>query len=264
VATYTPSHREIVETCAEARIPVIYCEKPVANTLSDAEKMVETCKNAGSLLVINHNRRFSRIYRRLRDLLADGLLGEIRTVLLQWGRGRLGNVGTHAFDAVSMLLNSDITAVAGTLDKSGKPDCRGSDFSDPGGWGLLRFSDGLVGTVSAPDYGAQPISFEICGTDGSVLIRGGEVSITMYSGVSPQWDDISDFGEIDPSQTSMDVAVNEIVAWLDTRKTFPYEPKCAIDALEIITAFHVSDRHNSAWIDLPLTGSDRDIYINSG
>ena len=76
--------------CAEQGVRAVYCEKPIATNVPDAERMVEACDKAGTLLVINHNRRFDSNYRRLRDLIASGGLGDLTSVSLQWGTGRLG------------------------------------------------------------------------------------------------------------------------------------------------------------------------------
>src|SRR5947209_6204209 len=138
VATYAPTHAEITIACAERGIRAIYCEKPIATHLADAERMVAACAKAGALLVINHNRRFNPNYRRLRDLVAAGELGPLTSVSLQWGAGRLGNVGTHLIDATLLLTGRKVRAVSGTLDQTGRPDCRGPAFRDPGGWGMLR------------------------------------------------------------------------------------------------------------------------------
>ena len=68
----------------------------------------------------------------------------------------------------------------------------------------------------------------------------------------------------------MDVAVQEIVTWLDTRTGgrpgigFPYDAREAVDVLETILAFHASNRRSGAWVDLPLTGGDRETVLQSG
>lgn len=143
VATYTPYHAEITIACAEHGIPVIYCEKPVATTLLDAKHMLEAQKNG--LLVFNHQRRFNLNYRRLQTLINEDGLGELTSAFLQWPTGRLGNVGTHAIDALLMLLGQRIQAVSATLDLSGRPDCRGENFHDPGGWGGDAYGQGIDG-----------------------------------------------------------------------------------------------------------------------
>ena len=73
VATYAPYHAEITIVCAEAGIPAIYCEKPIATKL----EMVEARDKAGSLFVLNHQRRFNTNCRKLRDYIAAGEIGEM-------------------------------------------------------------------------------------------------------------------------------------------------------------------------------------------
>ncbi|MCH8265804.1 MAG: Gfo/Idh/MocA family oxidoreductase [Proteobacteria bacterium] len=82
---------------------VVYCEKPIATSAEEAERMIEACEKSGTLLVINHNRRFNPKYRHLRALIDAGDLGDLTSVYLRWGSGRLGCVGTHLIDSARML-----------------------------------------------------------------------------------------------------------------------------------------------------------------
>ena len=41
-------------------------------------------------------------------------------------------------DALQMVSGRAVEAVSGTLDLAGRPDCRGEQFRDPGGWGIGR------------------------------------------------------------------------------------------------------------------------------
>ena len=180
VATYAPYHAEIVEACAQAGIRAIYCEKPIATRLDDADRMVEACKESGSLLVLNHQRRFNPNCRKLRDYVAAGELGELTSANLQWGNGRLGNVGTHMIDGLMMLTGRKVTRVSGHLDLAGKPDCRGEEFTDPGGWGLLMLEGNLRVTVDAPDYATTPGCCTINGTLGRAQTNQADVTIEKW------------------------------------------------------------------------------------
>lgn len=142
IASMAPDHAAQTIDCAEAGVRAVYCEKPIAATLPQAEQMIAACRQAGTLLVINHNRRFEANYRRLADMIAAGDLGDLITAYLHWGTGRLGNVGTHFIDALRLLTRREVEAASATLDLSGRPDCRGSEFRDPGGWALLRMTGG--------------------------------------------------------------------------------------------------------------------------
>ena len=157
-----------------------------------------------------------------------------------------------------MLLREKAQGISGTIDLSSKPDCRGTQFSDPGGWGLIKFSSGLIATVDAPDYAKHPISLQITGIKGAAHVSGLSVTIEYWDGRTERWPDSPG------AHSSMDTAVNELVSWLDSRGDFCVEPQAAVDTLEIIAAFHSSHSANGAWVALPLTGENRKIIINSG
>ena len=259
VASYAPSHAELVEACARHRVRAIFCEKPIATTLADAERMIAACRTSGSLLVINHNRRFHPHYRELARRVAAGDLGELTGVWLSWGSGRLGNVGTHFIDAAMMLTGRSIQRVSATLDLAGRPDCRGPEFRDPGGWALLQFARGLVGHVHAPDYSNSPAEVEIHGTAGRLRIADGKAMISRWQ---EEWEVLPPLKAEQGS--SMDRAVEEIVSWLDNKVVPPCAPEESLRTLEVILACHASHARNGAWVDLPLTGDDRNREVQSG
>ena len=258
VATYAPYHADITVACAKQGVRAVYCEKPVATRVSDAERMLEACDAAGTLLIVNHNRRFQTNARRLRGLVGDGALGELTSASMQWGSGRLGNVGTHFIDTIQMLTGRAVEAVSGTLDPSGKPDCRGDQFRDPGGWGMLRLERGLICTVDAADYATLPPLISVHGTEGSAVLDGRDVVLEFRDGRRDAWPDPA--GPV----SSMDQAVGEIVDLLDGEGPFPYAASDAVRTLEAIVGFHVSHARNAAWVELPLTGQDREREVLSG
>lgn len=171
---------------------------------------------------------------------------------------RWGNVGTHVIDALVMLTGRRVQAVSATLDLAGRPDCRGEEFRDPGGWGVMRMDDGFMVTVSAPDYSVTPPRTEINGSKGRAIIGTRDMIFEYWSGETEQWPIVED------GISGMDRAVSEIVAWLDAGTAFPYDPEEAVHTLEAIVAFHVSHAQNAAWVDLPLSGSDREVVVQSG
>jgi predicted dehydrogenase len=76
VATPRGVHVEPVLLAAERGIPVL-CQKPIAPTLADAERLVEDVGNR-TRLMIHENWRFRRYYREARQWLEDGAAGHIR------------------------------------------------------------------------------------------------------------------------------------------------------------------------------------------
>ncbi len=259
VASFAPSHAELVVACAESGVRAIFCEKPIATRMVDAERMIAACRQAGSLLVINHNRRFHLHFRELQRRIAAGELGELTGVWLQWGTGRLGNVGSHFIDAAMMLTGRDVCAVSATLDQTGRPDCRGSEFCDPGGWVMLRFDGGLIGHVHAPDNPTGPAVIAVQGTLGRACVSGGVAEIETWIGgrhvlATPSA----------AAGSSMDQAVREIVGWLDNGTPVCCAADESLRTLEVIVACHASHARQAAWIELPLINADRDREVQSG
>ncbi|NLE75434.1 MAG: Gfo/Idh/MocA family oxidoreductase [Chloroflexi bacterium] len=58
----------------------IFCEKPIALTLPEADEMLAAAKEAGVVFMVGHVVRYMAEYARIQALAAQGLLGEIRTI----------------------------------------------------------------------------------------------------------------------------------------------------------------------------------------
>ena len=258
VATYAPQHAEMTTGCVEAGVRAIFCEKPIATTLADAGRMVDRCGQSGVLLAINHNRRFNMAFWQLRDRIAAGELGELTSINLQWGAGRLGNVGTHMFNAASMISGQRVEAVSALLDLSGKPDCRGTAFQDPGGWGMLRMESGLITTFDAADFSSVPFSIVVNGREARAVVSENTITLERGGQATDQWPILAE------GTSSMDHAVSEIVDWLGDGGDFPDPADNSLHTLEVIVACHASHHTNAAWKALPLVGEDRLLEIRSG
>lgn len=86
VCTPVETHCQIVCDIAPY-VKAIYCEKPVATTLEEADKMIEACHKHNVILQVNHQRRFIKPKMR-------------------WSRGILNN-GTHAIDLMRQMFGDE-------------------------------------------------------------------------------------------------------------------------------------------------------------
>ncbi len=109
------------------------CEKPMATNLKDADEMIKTSKETGSLLTIFQNRRYSKDFLKVKEVMASGKLGkivQIRITLNSFGRrwdwqtvrefggGSLNNNGIHLIDMAIALLNEKEPEVFCHLDRA--------------------------------------------------------------------------------------------------------------------------------------------------
>ena len=74
-------HADIVVDAANAGVKGIFCEKPLATTLEDTDRMVEACEANGVILSVDHTRRFLPIWRYCKEQIVDkGEIGEVQWV----------------------------------------------------------------------------------------------------------------------------------------------------------------------------------------
>ncbi|MFE6736506.1 Gfo/Idh/MocA family protein [Microbacterium sp. NPDC057650] len=95
VMVLTPDdlHASITIRVLEAGIPV-FCEKPLAIDLADADAMLETARRTGSRLYIGHNMRHMPVITLMRQLILDGRIGDVKAI---WVRHFVGNGGDFYF-----------------------------------------------------------------------------------------------------------------------------------------------------------------------
>ncbi len=131
VLTPNNMHAPITIDALEAGKHVM-CEKPMAKTAAEAEAMLEAAKRTGKKLTIGYQNRQRKEMRHLKQLCADGALGDIyyakahairRRAVPTWGvfmdeekqgGGPLIDIGTHSLDlCLYMMNNYEVASVSG-------------------------------------------------------------------------------------------------------------------------------------------------------
>lgn len=139
IVTPGESHAEIAIAALRAGKHVLV-EKPLANTIEQAERMsaaAEAAAAEGVFSMVGFTYRRVPATTLMRDLVADGTIGRIRQVRaayrqdwlvdpeapLTWrlqkdraGSGALGDIGAHAIDLVQFVTGQDLTRVSGTIE----------------------------------------------------------------------------------------------------------------------------------------------------
>jgi UDP-N-acetylglucosamine 3-dehydrogenase len=98
VATPTYLHAKYAIAAAKAGKHV-FCEKPIARTLADAEAMVRACDDAGVALAVGHVVRYFSEYRQAKQMLDDGALGRPAMATLVRGNFAVGSARAWYLDA---------------------------------------------------------------------------------------------------------------------------------------------------------------------
>lgn len=129
----------------------ILCEKPLATTVADAERMAEACDRAGVRLMEAFMYRHHPSWIALRELVAGGRIGRLVGVqtwfsfynddpanirnIPEAGGGALFDIGCYAVNLSRMLFDAEPTTVLGTVHR----DTTGTDVVTSG---ILGFPDG--------------------------------------------------------------------------------------------------------------------------
>ena len=106
VATSDHRHADITVDGANAGVKGIFCEKPLATTLEDADRIIQACEAEGVVVSVDHTRRWSPILHTVRDAVRSGAIGRLSTVIVTRGghRAMLFRNGTYLIDAVCFFV----------------------------------------------------------------------------------------------------------------------------------------------------------------
>jgi predicted dehydrogenase len=145
IVTLPAPHLALVTECTAAGVPYINIEKPFAYTLAEAGTMLAACEAAGSLLTVNQQMRFLPQFVAVRDLVASGRLGELRSMRVG-SKGHLTEQGPHVMD--QMLFMNDETPALWVMGQADGAEGYDLKHAAPGTTiGSIRFANGVDGTL---------------------------------------------------------------------------------------------------------------------
>ena len=190
------NHAEITNAALYSGKHVLV-EKPMAVTLAECESMVAAAEFNGKHLMVGHNMRFDPVHRRAKELLREGVIGDIITFRTTFGHGgpetwsvdpgkntwffdknkaamgAMADLGIHKTDLIQFLTGQHVvrtTARVVTLDKK---DASGQLIGvDDNAICIYEMSGGTMGTMTASwtYYGAEDNSTILYGEKGIMRI----------------------------------------------------------------------------------------------
>ena len=250
VCVPTRVHAEVaLAVAAQPSVRAIFLEKPIAQSLADADRLIAAFAQCSHAVAVNHTRTWDPHYSAIRRLIAEGALGQVHALMCHGREGALFG-GTHLFDLLRFLLDREPEWVAGEL-------VPGRTF-DPGARGVISFGGDVRAYVNIAE--SDPVGFEIdlVGTEGR--IRAGQTTYPeLYamdrSGKRPAWIKRT-FPGIHDGRSAMLRAVENLLDSLESGAPILSTPRHARTALEIGVAFHLSHHRGGARIPFPVTELD--------
>ena len=151
----------------------VLCEKPMAITLDDCEKMQKAAKENERRLMIGHNQRFAPAHQRAKEILESGEMGKVISFTTTFGHkgpemwsvdkgsntwffkksaaafGSMADLGIHKIDLMRYLIGGKVDNVYSTLATLDKKFSDGTPIEvDDNSIELIKFENGALGTVT--------------------------------------------------------------------------------------------------------------------
>jgi len=160
----------------------VFVEKPIANTIADAKRMIEACQKNGVVLAVAHNQRRLNGYRKIKGMLQERRLGEVVMVETNFSHnsglkltpdawrwyedecpgGPIMSLGVHAADTLQYLLGP-IKSVSAFLRRL----CITAEVIDVGA-AILEFDSGTLGYLASNFVTPWIYYCNLYGTEGNV------------------------------------------------------------------------------------------------
>lgn len=144
VTIVTPNHlhADVAKEFLKAGIHVI-CDKPLTSNLQDAEELAKLVKDTGLVFAVTYNYSGYPMVRQAKEMVANGELGNIRVVQLEYAQdwlatnierdgqkqaawrtdpkqagkgGAIGDIGTHAFHLAEFITGLEASSLLADLD----------------------------------------------------------------------------------------------------------------------------------------------------
>ena len=256
IATPATSHAEITIEVAKFGVKGIYCEKAMATSLAECDRMIEICEQTNTVLMINHQRRWDNRYIELKRFIDAGNIGSLQSIQISLGGSRLCRSGTHMFDLALMFVDGKVKSGLGWLSDP--------DNSDSGGVGLFETQDGIrifIDISAGMNHGFQ---IDLIGQDGIIRILDGGFQFECWF-----IDQSSEFRLMAKKHLPINYsirscwlnAIDDLLNCIETGErpySSGYEGRAAF---EMITTIHHSHYSGRSPVFLPI--SDRSFRIES-
>ena len=276
VSVCTPTflhHQHVIDAARSDAAPdVIWCEKPIASSVSDAEEMISVCEETETELVINHSFRFTDKLQQLASLIQnENILGDVHSVSTMYRMELLRN-STHLIDTLVYLLDARPEFVSGFITGDNEAvDSLDVDetVDDAGGGGYAVMDDGTFLSIDCTiPRNDSSMTLNFVGTEGKLYMNNddgewrywsledGEHTEASLTGVEGAWTWETDYTNAFPN------AANHVESLLYGDGPNGSPGREAKHSLELIVALYIS-HYTGSRVSIPLDRPLKDVNITS-
>jgi UDP-N-acetyl-2-amino-2-deoxyglucuronate dehydrogenase len=251
VTSWASVQGDIAAHVAASGVKGMYCEKPMATSVEQISRIVDLCRDHHVAVVVPYIRRYNPRYATVRELVASGVIGQLRSIHAT-AVASLLHAGTHYFDIMNYLSGDPEPAwCVGRLEDTSHIKADSWSRQDPSGSGYFECRDGVRYTFDGASGG--PASFLLSGTAGRIWVLNEARDILLWrtkgaaNGVA-----VETIAPAEQSQSLMYAGLEDLVHAMDTGETTRCNAEQAARTLEMALAIHESQRLGNARVDFPL------------
>jgi predicted dehydrogenase len=181
IATTAPAHAELTCLAAENGVKAILCEKPMATSLADAQRMIDTCAKLGTKLAINHQMRFMDQYTIPKAMLDSEQFGGVTSIHVSAGNFGLAMNGSHYFEMFRYMAGEPAAEVQAWFSADRVPNPRGPQFEDRAGSVRLVTASDVRFTLDASSDQGHGVRVSYTARHGQIFVDelGGKMNWTV-------------------------------------------------------------------------------------
>ena len=157
----------------------IFCEKPLATSVDEADQMVEAAARSGVKICVDYTRRWMPEFVEARRLLREGAIGRLSQIVLQFGgpRAMLFRNHTHMIDLLTYYAEAEPEWVVAELEPAlsdygttYRGDGGTDPSTDPGANYYVAFAGGVRAYVTGMKGTAPDLHVDLIGARGRLTI----------------------------------------------------------------------------------------------
>ena len=252
VCLWPALHGAAVLASAKAGVKAIHCEKPMAPTWGEAQKMAAACEKAGVQLTFGHQRRFLDAFRTAKRLKDEGVIGDL--VRLEGACDNMIDWGTHWLDMM-FFMNNETPAVwvLGQISATEWREVFGLPYETQAICEFM-FQDGVRGVLYTGSDNNIGCSVRLIGTEGQIDLREGEKPLWVRGKGDSKWKTPKVVGHLHGGE-AVGWGLHDVVDSLVAGREPELSARRALQTTEVIFATYESSRRRGR-VDLPLKTKD--------
>ncbi len=250
VAVVTPDHLHTSPVLAAIEFGArgIFCEKPLATSLDEADQIVAAAASSGVAICVDYTRRWMPEFVEARRLVRSGAIGRLSQIVLQTGgpRAMLFRNHTHMIDLLNYYAEADPDWVVAELEPdfsdygtTYRGDGGTEPSTDPGANYYVAFANGVRAYVTGMKDTVPEVRVDLIGARGRLSLDAegfrlitfesedlrSKPAVTRIERLSPRW-----------TVSGIQAALLDLIAAMETGRPTASSPETARQTVAITQA----------------------------